>query len=170
MIRAMQITVEKAKYDGEIVWFGTGNLVRNEAGRIDIHFPPNTVTTYKGRSHPFATEQMHVYWTDRWYNVWAGNRNPGRQLYCNVAMPPTIDLDNGILRFVDLDIDVALYHDGRINVFDDDEFEQHRRKYAYPADVVAQSLAAREALIRLCRQATGAFDWHSLFAVPKLAA
>ena len=156
----MKITVEKVKYDGRLMWVGQGELVSAEDGRYTVHFLRHTLTTYKGEPHILRAELVHVYWTDRWYNIWAANRNPGRQLYCNIAMPMIVE--NDILRFVDLDIDVARFSDGTIEVYDDDEFEEHRQTMGYSDEIVAHALAAREEVIRLCQKPTGAFDWQTL--------
>jgi hypothetical protein len=60
--------------------------------------------------------------------------------YVDIATPVTWDGD--LVRSVDLDLDVIRGVTGRIWVDDEDEFAEHRVSLDYPADVVAQALAA----------------------------
>jgi protein associated with RNAse G/E len=89
-------------------------------------------------------------WTLEWFSlvdgftVSADVRDGGiHRYYCNINLPATFEED--VLRFVDLDLDYV-YRDGSWKVIDEDEFEEHRIRYSYPADVVA---FARSELRRL---------------------
>ena len=90
-----------------------------------------------------------LYWTDRWYNVWQIDRTEGVLFYENVAMP--CQFDGSILRWVDLDIDIECDADGAIVVKDEDEFEEHILRFAYPEDVIENALAARDELLSLAK-------------------
>jgi hypothetical protein len=65
--------------------------------------------------------------------------------------------DGRVLRWVDLDIDIVLCDDGSIVVKDEDEFEEHISRFAYPEDVVENVLAARDEL--LSRAGAGEFPF-----------
>jgi hypothetical protein len=45
---------------------------------------------------------------------------------------------------VDLDLDVSRRRTGEVEVWDEDEFAAHQRKYGYPADVVAAAERSAE--------------------------
>ena len=96
-----------------------------------------------------------LFWTDRWYNVWQIDRTKGAFVYANVAMP--CQFDGSVLRWVDLDIDIVCHTDGSIVVKDEDEFEEHIVRFAYPEDVVEHALAARDELLSLAK--AGAFPF-----------
>jgi protein associated with RNAse G/E len=75
-----------------------------------------------------GTVSYEYYWLDRWYNIFSFF-NPDqtfRNFYCNINMPPT--LGNGVLDYVDLDIDLLVWPDYRTQVLDMDEFES----FGYP--------------------------------------
>jgi uncharacterized protein len=63
------------------------------------------------------------------------------RVYVDVATVPTLSTD-GVIEAVDLDLDVIQRFDGSVLVDDEDEFELHRHRYGYPAEVV--SAAERE--------------------------
>lgn len=86
-----------------------------------------------------GTISKEFYWLDRWYNVFRfGNR-----FYCNVTQPPRFE--NGVLSYVDLDIDVLVERDFSYRILDLDDFEN----YPYPAGVKQSAREALEELVRL---------------------
>jgi len=88
-----------------------------------------------------GTISNEYYWLDRWYNIFVFF-NPDktfRNFYCNINMPPT--LGEGMLGYVDLDIDVLVWPDFRIEVLDMDEFESNAAAYSYPAEIREKALA-----------------------------
>lgn len=107
---------------------------------------PRGRTVLRGERPVFTTEQDAVFlvvpggwWSLAW---WLGH--PEVALYVNVQTPATWDGDR--LVAVDLDLDVVRFRDGRVETVDRDEFDLHRRRYGYPADLVAATeRAAAEA-------------------------
>jgi uncharacterized protein len=65
---------------------------------------------------------LERYYFDRWFSIWEvrSHRN-GRTKgwYCNICQP--VELDGDQLRFVDMELDVFLYPDGRFVILDEDE-------------------------------------------------
>ncbi len=96
-----------------------------------------------------GTLSYEYYWTDRWYNVFRFHEPDGglRNYYCNVNMPPAFS--DGVLDYVDLDIDVIVWPDGRHDVLDLDDFEANARLYAYPENVVQRAEAALAELLAM---------------------
>lgn len=63
------------------------------------------------------------YYTDRWYNIFEIHDRKTDRLkawYCNVTYPTTIQ--DGVVIYVDLALDLLVYADGRHLVLDEDEF------------------------------------------------
>ena len=56
-----------------------------------------------------------------------------RNYYCNINMPPTFE--NGVLDYIDLDIDVLVWKDAVYEVVDRDDFEANVLKYGYPDSI-----------------------------------
>jgi hypothetical protein len=99
-----------------------------------------------------------IYWRDQWYNVYVNYALSGAvdHFYCNVGLPPVIA--DHTISFVDLDLDVQIWPDGRFEVLDADEFAAHSALFGYPDDVRRRaSLAVLDILI-LWRSGAPPFD------------
>jgi uncharacterized protein len=84
---------------------------------------------------PRGTRTAEYYWFNRWYNIFRFLKKDGstRLWYCNINTPP--NLENGVLSYVDLDIDVLVQPDFTYQVLDIDEFEQNAVVFGYPDEV-----------------------------------
>ena len=85
-----------------------------------------------------GTLSYEYYWFDRWYNVFRFHEPDGslRNYYCNINMPPSIE--DGVLSYIDLDIDVFVSKDFEVAIWDMDEFNENAVRYKYPADVISK--------------------------------
>ena len=99
-----------------------------------------------------------TFWRECWYNVFAYYLPDRRlhHLYCNVAMPPSIQ--DHTITFVDLDLDVVFWPNGKHEVLDVDEFEVHRVKYNYPDWVQAHARQAVDDIIAQAEARQGPFS------------
>lgn len=124
------------KYDGTAHWIQPFRLISDDGNLLVAQYRARTpIFTSRGEFRSPYDSRVY-FWRDRWYNVFRLSR-PGCELalwYCNVTTPPTFD--GRRLEYVDLDLDVAVKPDGCINLLDEDEFELHQRRYAYPQDVI----------------------------------
>ena len=84
---------------------------------------------------PRGTRTAEYYWFNRWYNIFRFLENDGstRLWYCNINTPPI--LENGVLSYIDLDIDVLVQPDFTYQVLDIDEFEQNAKVFGYADEV-----------------------------------
>lgn len=96
-----------------------------------------------------GTISYEYYWRDRWYNIFRFHEPDGelRNWYCNVNMPPSFD--NGVLDYVDLDIDILVWPDGELRILDEDEFAANAEKYQYSDAIMKNARNARDELLRL---------------------
>ena len=127
------IEINSRKFDGKIhrSWKGEqfkqkGTMISLEGKFEDsIEHPLLGVIRRGTISHEF-------YWFDRWYSVFRFHEPDGslRNFYCNINMPPKFE--NGILDYVDLDIDLYVLKDFSYQILDLDEFEENARRFAYP--------------------------------------
>jgi len=99
-----------------------------------------------------GTVSHEYFWLDRWYNVFRFHEPDGelRNYYCNIAMPPIFD--NGIVDYVDLDIDIVVWKDRRCEILDFVDFETNSQKYRYSADTISNAQSALHELIELIRR------------------
>lgn len=93
-----------------------------------------------------GTVSYEYYWKQKWYNVFRFHEPEGtlRNFYCNINQPP--QLSEGVLDYVDLDIDVLVWGDFSFEILDLDEFEQNSKLYGYTENLV---LRCRETLVEL---------------------
>ncbi len=67
---------------------------------------------------------VEYYYSDRWYNIFAiYDRDDGqvKGWYCNIGKPAVIE--DGVVSYVDLALDLWVSADGRQTVLDEDEFD-----------------------------------------------
>jgi uncharacterized protein len=130
------VTVNSRKYDQSIRRSWTCSLFTREdpllifVGEFDHDV-----------SHPELGEirrgtiSYEFYWLDRWFNVFRFHEPDGelRNLYFNIAMPPTFE--NEALDYIDLDIDIVVWPDLSYQVLDRQEFAINADRFGYPDDV-----------------------------------
>lgn len=93
-----------------------------------------------------GTISYEYYWLDRWYNILRFHEPRGefRNFYCNISMPPR--LQDGFLDYVDLDIDIVIWPDGRFKVLDELEFQMNA---AFPQEVKTTALETADFLVSM---------------------
>ncbi len=93
-----------------------------------------------------GTISHEYYWLDRWYNVFRFHESDGtfRNYYCNINMPPTFE--NGVLDYIDLDLDLVVWPDGSVQELDREEYEENSKKFNYSNELRS---AVEEAIVDL---------------------
>ncbi|HEY7226358.1 MAG TPA: DUF402 domain-containing protein [Micromonosporaceae bacterium] len=92
---------------------------------------------------------------DRWWTAMF-NAPPRRtEIYCDVTTPAT--WNGPEVTVVDLDLDVRRRRWGDIERLDEDEFAEHRVRFGYPDEVVAQARAASQWLAQVLGDGTEPF-------------
>ena len=144
------VTVRSLKYDGRVHRSWPARLTRREGALVvlDGFFAEEVRHTLLGTIEA-GTLSREFYWTDRWYSVFRFSDPVGRLqcFYCNVNTPPR--LVDGVLSFVDLDVDVLVRPDFSYTVLDEDEFDAHAAVYVYPVEYRARVGEALEEIISM---------------------
>jgi protein associated with RNAse G/E len=60
-------------------------------------------------------------------------------------MPPMVGFR--VIDYVDLDIDVIIWPDGRIQVLDLEEFEENSQIYSYPLNVIETAIGVKDSIL-----------------------
>lgn len=99
-----------------------------------------------------GTISYEYYWLDRWYNVFRFHEPDGnlRNFYCNLNMPPKFE--NGILDYIDLDIDILVWKNFSYEILDIEEFEANSKSFGYPKklnDKISQTVNELLKIIKL---------------------
>jgi protein associated with RNAse G/E len=122
----MKIKVQKKNPAGEVTYQYEGVMLsRNERSivlealfdRADMPFMDVVFKT--------GDRFVEYYYSDRWYNIFVvHDREEGKVKgwYCNVGLPAVIE--DGVVSYVDLALDLWVSADGKQTVLDEDEFEQ----------------------------------------------
>lgn len=105
-----------------------------------------------------GTISYEYYWLNRWYNVFRFHEPDGtfRNYYCNINMPPTFE--DGVLDYVDLDIDILVSDDWTYQIVDSDEFEANALKHGFSDDLRTRATEAVGDLIEMIKQHKFPFD------------
>ena len=137
MVDERQITINSRKYDGSVRRCWQGCLVSERPDLILVVglFDADVEHSDLGLIRK-GTVSFEHYWPANWYNVFRFHEPDGtlRNYYCNITMPPVLLGDT--LDYVDLDIDVLVWPDGRCDVLDRDDFERNIVRFGYPQDVI----------------------------------
>lgn len=91
-----------------------------------------------------GTRSIETFFFDRWYNYFVFYEPAGelRNYYINLSMPPRVS--DGVVDYVDLDIDMIIWPDRRIEILDIEEFEENAGLYNYSDDVVRRVLNLKD--------------------------
>lgn len=69
----------------------------------------------------------------KWFNVIAMFKETGICYYINIASPTIYD--NGILKYIDYDLDVKVYGDGTTRLLDVSEYRKHAEEQGYGDEI-----------------------------------
>jgi protein associated with RNAse G/E len=144
------IMVRVLKYDGTEYRRWNARLTRRAGSLVvlDAEFETDVSHHLLGEIKR-GTRTVEYYWLDRWYNIFRFLSEDGetRLYYCNINTLPS--LENGVLTYIDLDIDLLVQPDSSYRVLDLEEFDDNAIHYGYSDQVKAEAQAAVSELISL---------------------
>jgi protein associated with RNAse G/E len=122
----MKIKVQKKNPEGEVKHEYEGMVLHRDEHSIvlEAHFDradmPFMDVVFKQ-----GDRFVEYYYLDRWYNIYViHDRDDDRVKgwYCNIGLPAVIE--DGVVSYVDLALDLWVSADGKQSVLDEDEFEK----------------------------------------------
>jgi len=122
----MKIKVLKKNLAGEVTWQYEGMIVRHEPNAVILEALFNRPDTlFMDVVLKQDDRFVETFYNDRWYNIFEiYDRDDGKikGWYCNIGMPAVIE--DGVVSYVDLALDLWVSADGKQTVLDEDEFEE----------------------------------------------
>jgi len=122
----LRIKVQKKNPAGEVTYQYEGVLLERDTHSIKLE------ALFDRKDMPFqdvvfktGDRFVEYYYSDRWYNIFEiHDRDDGhiKGWYCNVGMPA--EIEDGVVSYVDLALDLWVSADGRQTVLDEDEFRE----------------------------------------------
>jgi len=123
---AARIKVQKKNPAGEVIYEYEGVLLNRDAHSVKLE------ALFDRADMPFmdvvfkaGDRFVEYYYTDRWYNIFAIHDRDNDKVkgwYCNIGMPAVIE--EGVVSYVDLALDLWVSADRKQTVLDEDEFEE----------------------------------------------
>ena len=150
------VRVVYTKYDGSAHRdYLARRLAEDELG-IWLGVVKGTESVYHGRPSveqiPFVLLVPHSAW-------WTGMFNPPprtSEVYCDITTPARWEDDT--VHIVDLDLDVVRRRStDLVELRDEDEFDEHRRLFGYPDDLIAEARSASRWLLSALGNGTEPF-------------
>jgi protein associated with RNAse G/E len=153
-----QIVVRK--YDYRLHLTFPAYLVTGTGDRLCFQAQIGGVIDHRTRGHRWIIDRPFevVFWRARWYNVYLNLREDHTfdHFYCNVSLPPS--LSDHTITFIDLDLDVRIWPDGRLELLDEDEFIEHSARFAYSPDLQQAARQAVDGILALWQTRQPPFD------------
>ncbi len=121
----MKIKVQKKNPAGEVTYEYEGELLSRDENSVKLE------ALFDRADMPFmdvvfktGDRFVEYYFTDRWYNIFVVHDRVTEKIkgwYCNIGKPAVIE--DSVVSYVDLALDLWVSADGRQTVLDEDEFE-----------------------------------------------
>ena len=121
----MKIKIQKKNLNGDVTYQYEGVLLKRDENSITLE------ALFDRADMPFmdvvfktGDRFIEHYYTDRWYNIFAVQDRDDEKIkgwYCNIGKPAVIE--EGIVSYVDLALDLWVSIDGKQTVLDEVEFE-----------------------------------------------
>lgn len=148
-------TVNSRKFDGTIRRSWKCDFVSRDDEKIDLigSFEQQVDHPDLGIIEAGTISHERFYFT-RWYNYFVFEHPAGslRNYYINICMPP--EVNDNVIDYIDLDIDLIVWPDGRWRTLDLEDFEANTLAFGYPDDVADRALATLAELEVLVRKAS----------------
>lgn len=143
------VYVQSFKHDGSLhrTW-SKGYVLEATEEKMVVVTNKTWVIEADGRRWFTREPAICFYYPDRWYNIITMIRKTGIYYYCNLASPSLYDGE--AIKNIDYDLDVKVFPDGKIDILDEDEYDEHSKQMRYGetiCEIVEHSLASLLKLI-----------------------
>lgn len=157
---ATPVRIEMTKWPDRPHWVFEGSYLGSDEHGDWIGFPAGSRFTRPGVEYVAPYSQVGLvpaqHLVERgWIATFHSPEGKVRS-YIDIATPPV--WHRTVLRSVDLDLDIVHGKTGRVWIDDEDEFADHRVRFGYPDDIVAQALESCRTVEAAVRAGSPPFD------------
>lgn len=133
--KAKKIQIHGYKHDGSLhrVWTNSFVVDDNESYLVTGNQRTKVIES-SGRSWYTKEPALCYFFEKEWFNIIAMFKKDGIHYYCNVSSPYVYDSE--AIKYIDYDLDIRVYPNGRIVVLDRKEFETNSKKLNYSEDII----------------------------------
>ena len=116
------------------------------------------ITKSDGRRYRTKELAFIYFYKNRWFNIIAQLKKRGLYYYCNLSSPYIIE--DGTIKYIDYDLDLRVYPDGKHRVLDRAEYQRHKKEMEYPEEIDKIIQAELASLIEMAKAKGGPFGDH----------
>ena len=108
--------------------------------------------------HSYITKEPAIlfFYKNRWFNVISQFKEKGLYYYCNIASPYIID--DGLIKYIDYDLDLRIFPDGYYKVLDKREYKLNKKYLKYDNKLDSIIHYELDNLIKMYKDKKGPFD------------
>lgn len=153
------LTVNSLQFDGKVRRSWNAHLIEeNDQWFVLAGEFARTIKHRELGTIERGTFSLEFYHKKKWFNVFAFYEPNGsfRNFYCNINLPPTLTGD--VFNYIDLDLDVLIWNDGRVEILDEDEFAENTKKFSYDSEILNGVAQTLKEILSLYEQKIFPFD------------
>lgn len=151
------VYVQSFKHDGSLhrTW-SKGFVLEADEEKMVVVTNKTWVIEADGRRWFTREPAVCFYYPDRWYNVITMIRKSGIYYYCNLASPSLYDGE--AIKNIDYDLDVKVFPDGKVDILDEDEYQQHASEMNYSKEICEIVEKAMQDLLEIIKEKKDPFN------------
>lgn len=132
--KGKNVQIHGYKHDGSLhrVWTNTYVIDDNESFLVTGNHRTKVIES-NGRSWYTKEPALCYFFENEWFNIIAMFKKDGIHYYCNVSSPYVYDTE--AIKYIDYDLDIRLYPNGKLIVLDHKEFNDNSLKMHYSDDI-----------------------------------
>lgn len=160
-LKSTIVTINSRKFDNSLHRSWKCQLVEESTdfwlfvGQFDNEIRhPNLGIIRKG------TQSFEYYWKNNWFNIFRFHEPEGdfKFYYCNINLPPKFE--NNVLDYIDLDLDILVWHDFSFEILDQDEFKENSKRFKYPDPVISKVKKSLKELLKMIKLKEFPFNFN----------
>jgi protein associated with RNAse G/E len=160
-INTSWLKIQSYKHDGTLhrCWERNYVLLDDEDFFVTVNHRTK-VTESNGRRWYSKEPAVSFFSKKHWFNAIGMIKDRGVVFYINIASPTL--LHNGILKYIDYDLDYKLFPDGYIMSLDQREFERHAIQYQYSDELKKVLNLTAEKVLKMLQEREFPFQMHKI--------